>query len=134
MDLFWAVVDGYIWKDRRCTDRDFLKENLHTKNHSQKLKVATLIPPQGKVRSEPLNQAVVELVSRAVRNAAVRVLFIKAIYVQHQAELLHGRTQVNWLGLISAKLKSDEVAFTKNELRVLIVLRLLTKKGSRMDP
>jgi len=69
---------------------DLLKEKLRTKNHSQKLQVATLIPPQGKVRSEPLNQAVVELVSRAVRNAAVRVLFVKAIYVQHQTELLHG--------------------------------------------
>ena len=84
--------------------------------------------------SEPLNQTLIKLVSRPVRNAAICVLFVKAIYVQHQAELLHGRTQVNWLGLTTAKLKSDEVAFAEYKLRILIVTGFLAQEGSRMNP
>lgn len=84
--------------------------------------------------SEPLNQTLIKLVSRPVRNAAICVLFVKAIYVQHQAELLYGRAQVNWLGLTTAKLKSDEVALAEYKLRVLIVTGFLAQEGSRMNP
>ena len=71
-----------------------------------------------KLGSEPLNQGMVELVSRIVHNSTVRVLLVVAVYVQHQAKLLNGRAQVNRLGLAAAKLESDVVAFTVGEVQV----------------
>lgn len=85
------------------------------------------------VKSEPLNQALVQLIPLIVHNSTVCVQLIVPIYVEHQAELLNARPQVNGLCLTPTKLKSDEVALTEDKLIVHIVERLFSREGSRVN-
>lgn len=62
--------------------------------------------------SKSMNKTWIELFSKEVHYAAVTILLVISIYVQHQGKLLHSWTQINWFLLTSTELKSNEVAFT----------------------
>ena len=74
-----------------------------------------------------------QLIPSIVHNSTVGVQLIVPINIEHQAELLDARPQVNGLCLTPTKLKSDKVALTIDKLIVHIVERLFSREGSRMN-